>query len=182
VSTPSRPRLTLFRAEGAPLREDMMYFAQDQGDALRRIQNANEAGFGDGHALTCLYRSPDPKGVSLCWGWFRPGYITPRHSHDADCIYYLLGGTLQVGATVLGQGDGVFVPASATYTLTAGPEGAQLLEFRNATHFDVSLAAGGEGHWAKLLEAVQANHPRWTDGSPPPGPQVHATALPPGGH
>jgi quercetin dioxygenase-like cupin family protein len=86
-----------------------------------------------------LFRGEGDDGFSLVRVWFAPHYVLPRHTHEADCLYYVAEGSLTMGSQVLDAGDGFFVPAGAPYGYEAGPEGATVLEFRTRTSFDMKL-------------------------------------------
>jgi quercetin dioxygenase-like cupin family protein len=103
-----------------------------------------------------LYRQPaDEGGFSLVYAWFKPHYILPRHSHDADCLYYVVAGTAVLGNQVLRAGDGFFVPSGAPYQYSAGPEGVEVLEFRNARAFDMQITESNERYAAILANAAE---------------------------
>jgi quercetin dioxygenase-like cupin family protein len=89
--------------------------------------------------LTVPFRQQGPDGFSLVTVEFAPGYWLPRHSHSSDCLYYVVAGSLQMGARVLGPGDGFFLPAGQPYAYRAGAEGVKLLEFRHSTAFDIQI-------------------------------------------
>ena len=44
-----------------------------------------------------------------------------------------------MGSQVLDAGDGFYIPGDHAYGYRAGPEGAEVLEFRHATSFDIKL-------------------------------------------
>jgi hypothetical protein len=115
----------------------------------------------DGQRVTVLYKGEGPDGFSLVHSWFGPGFKLPRHSHSADCLYYVISGEIQMGKRVLRGGDGFFIAADALYAYTAGPEGAQVLEFRTATSFDMKVADQTPAQWRPLVQAAVENHERW---------------------
>ena len=112
-----------------------------------------------GHLVKVLYREGD---MSLVWSWFGPGYVLPRHSHDADCLYFVVSGEAHVGARVIGPGAGFFVPSGAPYSYSAGPEGIQILEFRGATSFDMKISEGA-GRWDRIVESVREHQDAWRE-------------------
>jgi hypothetical protein len=99
-------------------------------------------------------------GPSLVWSWFGPDYILPRHSHSADCLYYVTRGELRMGNNVLQAGDGFFVPSDAPYAYTAGPDGVEILEFRTTSPFDMQITESLP-RWDRIVEGVRANRARW---------------------
>ncbi len=157
-------RIRIFRpADGVRLNEDIMPMENVDESAMAGFGKLMAAGAGEAHAetVTCLFRDPRENGLSLCHGWFRSGFVTPRHSHNADCIYYMLGGELKMGSASLHQGDGVFIPAGAGYVLEAGPAGAQFLEVRNAPSFNIFFRENPPAHWDKIARVYQERRQDW---------------------
>src|SRR5678815_3006476 len=71
-----------------------------------------EAGYLEGDQTRVLINVP---GFSLVKAWFKKGYPLARHSHDSDCLYYIIAGSLQLGFETLISGDGFFVGADVPY-------------------------------------------------------------------
>jgi quercetin dioxygenase-like cupin family protein len=62
---------------------------------------------------------------------YAPGHEEPAHHHDADGVYYILRGEVQLGADRYGAGSLLFVERDTVYgPLKAGPEGFQFLLIR----------------------------------------------------
>ena len=99
--------------------------------------------------------------------WFKKDYPLPLHSHNADCLYYIIAGTLRLGNEDLGPRDSFFVPSDVPYTYKVGPDGVELLEFRHATSFNFVNHAKGEAFWTKAIETVAANVADWKTAVPP---------------
>lgn len=108
------------------------------------------------------------RGLSVAYSWFKPNFILPRHSHNADCAYYVISGEAHLGTEVLRAGDGFFVPADHNYQYTAGPDGVEVLEVRNAPQFNIRLSGNGEAAWRRFTESAIANRERWRALVPPP--------------
>jgi hypothetical protein len=117
-----------------------------------------EAGIDEGQTVKLLFSAP---GFSLTYAWFRSGFPLPRHSHDADCLYYIISGSLTLGSETLGAGDGFFVPRDMAYAYVPGPDGVEVLEFRDAERFNIKFLAGNPAFWAKALDTVKAQRPAW---------------------
>lgn len=113
-----------------------------------------------GHVVKVLFREGGEDGMSLVWSWFGPNYALPRHSHDADCLYYVVAGEARLGNRVVPAGSGFFVPANAPYAYSAGPDGIQVLEFRGTTSFDMRITES-TGRWQQIVETVRANRDEW---------------------
>jgi quercetin dioxygenase-like cupin family protein len=122
-----------------------------------------EAGLADGTIVKRLFDAP---GFSLIYNWFKPGFPLPRHSHDTDCLYYIVGGTLRLGTEDLGPGDGFFMPADTPYTYKVGDEGVQVIEFRHEGHFSMRTM-GSPTYWEKAIATVTASREDWLEEVPP---------------
>jgi hypothetical protein len=127
-------------------------------DLLPALQKMAGIGMEDGQDVRVLVNIP---GFSLTHVWFKRDYPLPLHSHDADCLYYIIAGSLKLGKEELGPRDAFFVPADAPYTYRAGPDGVELLEFRHATQFNFVNRANSEAFWTKAYETVKANRESW---------------------
>ena len=95
-------------------------------------------GTSGGNVVKVLFQAADD-GMSLVWSWFGPDYPLPRHSHNADCLYYVVAGEARMGNRVIAAGAGFFVPAGAPYAYTAGrrrsdPRVPQRESIRHADH------------------------------------------------
>jgi quercetin dioxygenase-like cupin family protein len=166
-----RKRLSIFRAaDAAPLPDAMMrreVADEPTRDALARLAAAGvSAGLGERNQV--LFAEAGDAGMSLLRIWFKSGYVLPPHSHDVDCLYYVIAGELRLGAQVLRSGDGFFVPADSGYSYEAGPEGVELLEFRNATRFSIRLRGGQASRWDRVAEAFRERGPAWKSERVPP--------------
>jgi quercetin dioxygenase-like cupin family protein len=130
---------------------------------------ALDAGLLD-NALVRLLFEDEAAGVSLTYAWFKAHAMLPRHSHSANCLYYVVSGSLQFGTEMLTAGDGFLVPANALYSYEAGPDGVEVLEFRTATHFDITFS-GSAASWGRLVENIKLNRPAWASMPAPPAAQ-----------
>jgi hypothetical protein len=94
--------------------------------------------------------------------------VLPPHSHNGDCLYYVVGGELRIGARTLRKGDGMFIPADSAYTYQAGEGGVEVLEFRNATHFNIALKGNESGRWYHVAAAFRERALEWETETVPP--------------
>ncbi len=167
----TRPRMAVFYGRDAEeLGPEMMpREGVDEGvlSALGRLQ---EAGYveGMGERNLVLFREPGEEGMSLVHVWFKSGYVLPFHSHDVDCLYYVIGGELRMGSHLLRKGDGFFIPAGHGYGYEAGPEGVEVLEFRNATRFNLRLGGNDETRWKRIVETCRERAQAWSGEVVPP--------------
>ncbi len=125
---------------------------------------ARDAGMLEGATLKVLFDVP---GMSLTHVWFKSGFPLPRHTHDCDCLYYVLAGSLRIGTEVLGSGDGFFVGKDVPYAYAPGETGVELLEFRNSNDFDIKLLANNSNWWTKAVAKLERHRPEWSVEQPP---------------
>ena len=154
--------ITIHRASDAiNLAEtDFMTQAGASEEVSRGVSEIVDAGVGTGSEVKVLVR--DAGGFSLVYLWFKANYPLPRHSHNVDCMYYVISGSAMMGSQTLRPGDSFFVPAGAPYQYSAGPEGIEVLEVRHgATQFDIKLSEAPLGRWREMAEVVKANRDRW---------------------
>ena len=157
---------TIFRASEAPgLMEagcmSIEPFSPVQTEGITALM---QAGYSEGEEIRVLCNIP---GFSLTHAWFKRDFPLPLHSHDADCLYYVIAGSIKLGTETLGPRDSFFIPAGVPYTYKPGAEGAEVLEFRQATHFNFLNLANGAGFWEKAAETVSNNREGWASAARP---------------
>ena len=153
-------KLAIFRGQGAPSLEDSgMVVDRTFVEPASMEALFNERTLGDASS-SVPFRQQGLDGMSLVDIWFPPGFLLPRHSHSADCLYYIIAGGIVMGTRELGPGDGFFVPSNQPYAYRAGPEGVKLLEFRNSTAFDTKFyEKDGWGFAEKAAASLEAARP-----------------------
>lgn len=112
---------------------------------------------------TLVFRGEGDRGNSLVRAWLAPHYVLPRHSHSGDCLYYIIEGSITMGAQQLHTGDGFFVPSNAPYAYEAGPDGAVVLEFRTQTSFDMQIPGGQLERWRRMATVAEEHGERWIE-------------------
>ena len=169
-----RGKFAIYRAAAAPTfaEVDVMDTEGMTPQLETTFGQLGEAGIDEGQTVKLLFSTP---GFSLTYAWFRSGFPLPRHSHDADCLYYIIAGSLILGTETLGAGDGFFVPADMAYAYVPGPDGVEVLEFRNADHFNIKFLAANPAFWEKALDTVKDQLPAWRTQT---RPQDHPAAAP----
>jgi mannose-6-phosphate isomerase-like protein (cupin superfamily) len=111
---------------------------------------------------------PNAAGINLTFIWWKPNFPLPRHSHNVDCLYYIISGSALLGRRTLMAGDSFFVPTDAPYQYTAGPEGVEVLEIRRDKEFwDMNIREDPEHYGEKARAAVEANRDLWAHLAPP---------------
>jgi mannose-6-phosphate isomerase-like protein (cupin superfamily) len=104
----------------------------------------------------------DVGGFTLTHLWWKPNFALPRHSHDSDCLYYVLSGEVIMGNQTLFSGDSFFVPANAPYQYGVGTEGAEVLEIRyQVDHTDMTCYGDPETFQKAADERLEANREAW---------------------
>ena len=119
-----------------------------------------EWAMSSGHVVKTLFEQGGENGMSLIWSWFGPDYALPRHSHSADCLYYVLKGEVLLGRRTVAAGGGFFVPEDAPYAYTAGPDGVEVLEFRSVSSFDMKITESLV-RWDKIASIVREKNEGW---------------------
>jgi hypothetical protein len=122
------------------------------------IGEAMEAGIDRGYTTKVLYATPR---FSLIYLWYKSGFPLPRHSHDVDCLYVVIGGSLRIGTEQINAGDGFFVGADVPYAYTAGEDGVEVLEFRAVGSFDIKMLAGST-FWRNTAERARDRQMAWS--------------------
>lgn len=163
-AAPSR-KMEIHRARDAKELLDAMHFGDMDAAQMQNLARLVEADYSKGFVVKVLFSS-EALGMSLTYSWFKPGFPLPRHSHSADCLYYVISGVMGLGDEALEAGDCVFVPAGALYTFETGDEGVEFIEFRKAATYDIRYNAP-EKAWDRQLEQTRVHAEHW-DGDAPP--------------
>lgn len=163
----------IYRAADAPSLDEMacMETVGLTPTILDGVERANAAGIEAGNIVKVLFSMP---GMSLTYAWFKSGFPLPLHSHNADCLYYIIAGSLKLGTEVLNAGDGFFVGTDVPYAYRPGPEGVEVLEFRTAEKFDFRILGKTTAFWDKTVAAVEERREAWKSEAPPQGAVVAA--------
>lgn len=133
---------------------------------LRGLAQMREQADTGGAAALTLFSSPT---VHVSYVWFKSGYPLPIHSHDADCYYLVIAGSMKVGSEVLGKGDGVNIPAGAPYTVTPLEDGVEFLEIRNSPDYDTHYRAKTDSYWDRLARTRRDRKEIWAGEKAPYG-------------
>jgi quercetin dioxygenase-like cupin family protein len=168
--SPQRKRVAIFYGKDAgPLGEDRMPTEGMTPGIMAGVEKVMSSGkAGVGELAELVFAEPGATGVSLVRVWFKSGYMLPAHSHSSDCLYYVVGGELRIGSHVLHKGDGFFIPANKAYAYEAGPDGVEVLEFRNATHFNIVLQAADQERWDRMAANYAERAAIWENETVPP--------------
>ena len=156
-----RQTLQIFRLHEAPLLEEtdlQPITSEFSPGELEHWGRKMEAGYNEGQEVRVPVRLP---GLSVLHIWNKKGYPTPLHSHNVDCLYCVLAGSVSVGTETLGPGDSFLIPADMPYTYKVGPEGAEVLEIRQADNWDLKLLVKNPAYFDKAVAAITANHAGW---------------------
>ena len=129
-------------------------------ETAAKLKVLREAGRDDGIVSSKLFHQKD--GFSIIHLWVKPGYPLPRHSHDSDCLYYVVGGAIIMGTETLRASDGFFVPKDTYYVYVGGPEGAELIEVRFGTNsIFTDMPAQSDARYEAELALIKENHAAW---------------------
>ncbi len=165
ATTGPRRGISIFRAEQAtPLVEtDFMAMPEMTGGALAAGGPEIFMASAPGTDVRVVVRqTPEEGGFSILHVWFKADYPVLRHSHDSDCVYYLVSGSAVLGTQTLRPGDGFFIPAGAPYSYNAGPEGVELLEIRHSVaQFDTQMLESSAGRWVAMADTIASHREAW---------------------
>lgn len=159
-------RFEIFRGADAPSLEKCgcMTYESDAPNLAAMQPRFAEAVEARGEYNEVPYRR---ENMSLARLWFKSNFPLPLHTHDSDCLYYILAGSVRMGTQVLEAGDGFFVGAEVPYAYTAGPEGVEILEFRNTGSFNIKVKDKPIEAWEKTVDAMREASRSWVDEQPP---------------
>lgn len=159
-------KFAIYRAKDAPdlMASGCMSIAPVTDAQRQGITKAVAAGYMEGDDVQVLVNLP---GFSLTHAWLKKDYPLALHSHDSDCLYYIVAGSLKVGTEELGPRDSFFVPADVPYTYKPGPNGVEVVEFRHATHFNFVNRSTSEAFWTKAAQTCADNQEEWKSATRP---------------
>ncbi len=166
-STSQRRGISVFRGkDGVGLFESgtmsMPVFDPADQEALKTDGARSKKIVLGGHDAV-LFRGEGEDGFSLVKAWFGPHYVLPRHTHDGDCLYFVVEGSVVMGSQVLEAGDGFFVPSGAPYAYEAGAEGVVVLEFRTRTSFGMQIPGGQVDRLRRMSTVAEEHGDRWAE-------------------
>ena len=159
MATRQRGLQVFRRSDGVDL-DDTSLMSQPVMDPPPGRDVLKAVGAASGYVIKVLFGDPDGGGMSLIRAWYAPDYALPRHSHDVDCLYYVLSGEAHLGNQVVPAGDGFFVPANAPYAYTAGQDGVAVLEFRATSSFGINVTES-LSRWEQIAELARAHREDW---------------------
>jgi hypothetical protein len=138
--------------------EPVMYVEATTTAASEGWPKVHDAGYMEGNEVKLLFSAA---GFSLTYVWFKSGLPLPLHSHDVDCLYYIISGSLKLGSDLLGAGDGFFVGRDVPYAYVPGEKGLEILEFRTSNRFNIRFLASNPSFWEKAAEQVRGRRTAW---------------------
>lgn len=161
-----QPKIQFFRRSQAKgLMETGAMSMAPMSDAQKAgLKTLVQAGYTEGDEVKVLVDLP---GFSLVHAWLKKDYPLLLHSHDSDCLYYIVAGGLHMGTEDLSAGDSFFVPAGAAYQYRAGADGVEVLEFRHEGQFDFQNYAKNPAFYEKAAATVAANRDGWREAKRP---------------
>jgi hypothetical protein len=171
LATAACPPFEIFRGRDATdCDESVMYRGPASEVAAAGAAAMVAAGLNEGSRVKVVYKRP---GMSLTYCWFKSGYPLPLHSHNTECLYFIVSGSVRMGTETLNAGDGFFTGVDVPYSYTAGEDVVELLEFRNSDRFDGRPLANAEAYWQRALADLVAARKGWSgQEAPPSGMQV----------
>jgi quercetin dioxygenase-like cupin family protein len=166
ATTRQRRGISIFRAEEATPILETDFMAMPAMNDEQMAAGAPEIYMDSAPGTdvrVAVRQTPEEGGFSILHVWFKADYPVPRHTHDADCLYYIVSGSAILGSQTLRPGDGFFIPAGAPYGYDAGPEGVELLEIRHSVwQFDIQILESNAGKWAAMADTIASHREAWT--------------------
>jgi quercetin dioxygenase-like cupin family protein len=161
TATKHRPIKPFTFRESVELFESGVMEIKDTPDAIFTAATDDSMTFGmDTHVLFADAEA-GTDGMSLAHAWLAPHYDLPPHSHNGDCLYYVVEGSIQLGKRELKKGDGFFVPKDSTYRYIAGENGAEVIEFRTAVAFDFRYRDTDPERWTDRFQTAATHREEW---------------------
>lgn len=165
------PTLRFFRAEApVPVRAAAERGTLRDDDVPHRATVEGLKRFGthaaQGATARVLYSSND---MHVAYVWFKSGFPLPLHSHDADCFYQIIAGSMRVGTEDLRQGDGVLIPGGTPYTVIPGSDGVEFIEVRPTHDYDTRYRGKTDAYWDRIVAALVERAAPWASEPPPFG-------------
>jgi mannose-6-phosphate isomerase-like protein (cupin superfamily) len=120
---------------------------------------------GGATALT-LFSMP---ALHVSYIWFKSGYPLPVHSHDTDCYYLVIAGSMRVGSDELAKGDGVLIPSGTPYTVSPGADGVEFLEMRTSPDYDTHYRGKTDSYWDRIANTRRVRKAIWAKERAPYG-------------
>jgi len=126
----SRRGISIFRAEEATpiLETDFMGMPTMTDEALAaggpEIYMASAPGTD---VRVAVRQTPEEGGFSILHVRFKADYPVLRHTHDADCLYYIVSGSAYSYGRRMGPGDFLHADAGTDHSELWTEEGAQVL-------------------------------------------------------
>ena len=156
----AQPGFRIYRATDAKglMEAECMTMAAMTDVQRAGVKQLVAAGYLHGDDVKILVDLP---GFSLAHAWLKKNYPLILHSHDSDCLYYVVSGSLKLGTAELGPRDSFFVPANTPYTYKPGPEGVEVLEFRHSGTFDFVNLSRNAAYYTKAAAVIAANVEDW---------------------
>jgi mannose-6-phosphate isomerase-like protein (cupin superfamily) len=159
-----RSGVRIYRAAEAPDLTQTDFGAKNDFGDHTELQDTAFALAAAAHTSSRLLvrQSPEEGGFSLVYLFFKPNFPLFRHRHESDCLYVVVSGSAVMGNQTLRAGDCFFVPATAPYSYTAGPEGIEVLEVRhNVDSFTTIYASNPPSALEQAKAAIEANGDAW---------------------
>ena len=157
--------ISLFRAKDAVdlMETGLMSMPEMSPQTAASFGDNLAAGLGAGaQTKVLLQQNMEEGGFSLVTLWFKPGFPLPRHTHNVDCLYYVISGSAIMGNQTLRAGDGFFVPEDAPYQYSAGPDGVEVLEIRHGVEqFDMKIPDARPEVVKAARETAQERRDEW---------------------
>jgi hypothetical protein len=161
VTVPRRGIVFFAKEDAVPLEESGIMEPARIEPAV--YKNIDIRPIGAGTRSWTLFQGEGSNGFSLVTAQMKSGYRLPRHTHSGDCLYLVTKGSVLVGRREVTEGSGFLVKSGQPYTYTVGEHGAEVVEFRSATSFDMQILDQTVEKWKPLVDIAIDNQDRWSE-------------------
>lgn len=155
----SRGMVFFAKEDAVPLDESNMMAPARIDPAV--YKNLDLRPIATGTRTMALFQGEGRDGFSLVTATMKPGYRLPRHTHSSDCLYLVTHGSVFVGRREITQGSGFLVKAGQPYAYRVGDHGAEVVEFRSTTSFDMQILDQTVEKWKPIVDVAVANQEMW---------------------
>jgi hypothetical protein len=161
ATAPRRGIIFFAKEDAVPLEESGLMEPARIDPAV--YKNLDVRPIGAGTRSMALFKGEGSDGFSLVTAHMKSGYRLPRHTHSGDCLYLVTKGSVFVGRREITEGSGFLVKSGQPYTYTVGEQGAEVVEFRSATSFDMQILDQTVEKWQPLVDIAIAKRDRWSE-------------------
>ena len=93
--------------------------------------------------------------------WFKPHYPLPRHTHDVDCLYYVVSGTAVMGNQELRPVTASSYPQKRRTSTPPVPTEWRSWSSGTARSFDIKVTEDDPARWDAMIATANEQRSAW---------------------